>query len=134
MQTYGSMVAVEVAGDADLAERVCAGTRLWVHATSLGGVESSLERRRRWPAETADVPESLAAALGRHRRRRGPVARPRRGAVVRRLRPARAYARSDFQGRDMSAPKTSRGLSPWCTTWTTCSVIGISTPCWQARS
>ena len=59
MQTYGSMVAVEVAGDADLAERVCAGTRLWVHATSLGGVESSLERRRRWPAETADVPESL---------------------------------------------------------------------------
>jgi cystathionine gamma-synthase len=53
------MVAVEVAGDADLAERVCAGTRLWVHATSLGGVESSLERRRRWPAETAEVPESL---------------------------------------------------------------------------
>jgi cystathionine gamma-synthase len=52
-------VAVEVAGDADLAERVCAGARLWVHATSLGGVESSLERRRRWPAETADVPESL---------------------------------------------------------------------------
>ncbi len=79
-------------------------------------------------------PREPAAALGRHRRRRGPVARPRRGAVVRRLRLARAYARSDFQGRDMSAPKTSRGLSPWCTTWTTCSVIGISTPCWQARS
>ncbi len=59
MQAYGSMIAVEVAGDADLAERVCEGTALWVHATSLGGVESSLERRRRWPAETAEVPESL---------------------------------------------------------------------------
>ena len=30
-----------------------------MHATSLGGVESSLERRRRWPGESADVPETL---------------------------------------------------------------------------
>ena len=28
-------------------------------ATSLGGVESLLERRRRWPLESATVPESL---------------------------------------------------------------------------
>ena len=34
-------------------------TRLWVHATSLGGVESSLERRRRWPGESREVPEAL---------------------------------------------------------------------------
>ncbi len=34
-------------------------TRLWVHATSLGGVESSLERRRRHAAESPVVPESL---------------------------------------------------------------------------
>jgi cystathionine gamma-synthase len=33
--------------------------RLWQHATSLGGVESSLERRRRWPGELASVPEGL---------------------------------------------------------------------------
>ncbi len=32
---------------------------LWVHATSLGGVESSLERRRKWPGESRDVPETL---------------------------------------------------------------------------
>ena len=33
--------------------------RLWAHATSLGGVESSLERRRRWPGELKTVPEGL---------------------------------------------------------------------------
>ena len=34
-------------------------TRLWVHATSLGGVESTLERRRRWKTEPATIPEGL---------------------------------------------------------------------------
>ena len=43
----------------EAAERVCAGTRVWVHATSLGGVESQLERRRRIPSEPAKVPENL---------------------------------------------------------------------------
>ena len=33
--------------------------RLWVFATSLGGVESSLERRRRWLGELPTVPEGL---------------------------------------------------------------------------
>jgi len=55
----GAMVSVVLHGRADLAERVAAGTELWVHATSLGGVESSLERRRRWPSESADVPDTL---------------------------------------------------------------------------
>ena len=41
------------------AERVAAATRLWVHATSLGGVESLLERRRRQPNEPEKVPEEL---------------------------------------------------------------------------
>ena len=34
-------------------------TQLWVHATSLGGVESTLERRRRWKTEPATIPEGL---------------------------------------------------------------------------
>jgi cystathionine gamma-synthase len=55
----GAMVSLEVAGDAQSADRVCASTSVWVNATSLGGVESSLERRRRWPGESADVPETL---------------------------------------------------------------------------
>ena len=33
--------------------------RLWVHATSLGGVESTFERRRRWKTEAATIPEGL---------------------------------------------------------------------------
>jgi cystathionine gamma-synthase len=55
----GAIVSIEVAGGADAAERLCSRTRLWVHATSLGGVESTLERRRRHPDEPARVPEAL---------------------------------------------------------------------------
>jgi len=53
------MVSVVLHGDAAAAERVGDTTLLWVHATSLGGVESSLERRRRWPGESHEVPETL---------------------------------------------------------------------------
>jgi cystathionine gamma-synthase len=53
------MVSIDVAGGADAAERVCASTRLWLHATSLGGVESQLERRRRHPSESEQVPVNL---------------------------------------------------------------------------
>ena len=41
------------------ADLVTHGTSLWVHATSLGGVESSMERRRRWKSEPETIPESL---------------------------------------------------------------------------
>ena len=34
-------------------------TKLWVHATSLGGVESTFERRRRWKTEPATIPDAL---------------------------------------------------------------------------
>lgn len=59
LRGHGAIVSVEVHGGADAAEWVAGAVRLWVHATSLGGVESSLERRRRWPAEAATVPEGL---------------------------------------------------------------------------
>jgi cystathionine gamma-synthase len=55
----GAMLAVEVAGDEAAAERLCAATRLWLHSTSLGGVESQLERRRRHPSESPSVPVNL---------------------------------------------------------------------------
>jgi cystathionine gamma-synthase len=55
----GSVMSIVLTGDAEEAERVCESTFLWTHATSLGGVESTLERRRRWPAEPAITPESL---------------------------------------------------------------------------
>ena len=59
MRGYGAMLAFEHAGGAEAAEATCGRTRLWTHATSLGGVESTLERRRRWDFE----PESVPAAL-----------------------------------------------------------------------
>jgi cystathionine gamma-synthase len=56
---FGAIVAVEVRGGAQQAELVASATRLWMHSTSLGGVESQVERRRRHPAEPPTVPESL---------------------------------------------------------------------------
>jgi cystathionine gamma-synthase len=56
---FGAVIAIEVAGGAAGADMVTQSTRLWVHATSLGGVESSLERRRRWAGEPHTIPESL---------------------------------------------------------------------------
>jgi cystathionine gamma-synthase len=55
----GTIVSVELTGGRAAADRLCAGVRLWTHATSLGGVESTLERRRRWASESAGVDESL---------------------------------------------------------------------------
>jgi cystathionine gamma-synthase len=55
----GAMLAIEVAGDESAAERLCAATGLWLHSTSLGGVESQLERRRRHPSESPSVPVNL---------------------------------------------------------------------------
>jgi cystathionine gamma-synthase len=55
---FGAMVSIVLA-DAEAADRLTAGTSLWVHATSLGGVESSFERRRRWKSEPATIPEGL---------------------------------------------------------------------------
>jgi cystathionine gamma-synthase len=56
---FGAIVAIEVVDGADGADQVTHGTTLWIHATSLGGVESSLERRRRWTSEPTTIPESL---------------------------------------------------------------------------
>ncbi len=56
---FGTIAAIEMVGGADAADAVCRSTAIWTHATSLGGVESLLERRRRWALESTAVPESL---------------------------------------------------------------------------
>jgi cystathionine gamma-synthase len=50
---YGPLLSFELAGTAADADAVVAAAELIVPATSFGGVESSWERRGRWPAETA---------------------------------------------------------------------------------
>lgn len=50
---FGPLLSFELAGSAADADAVVAAARLIVPATSFGGVESSWERRARWPAENA---------------------------------------------------------------------------------
>jgi cystathionine gamma-synthase len=49
----GTIVSFETVGTADDADAACEACRLIVHATSLGGVETSLERRARYASERA---------------------------------------------------------------------------------
>ncbi|MBY5162714.1 trans-sulfuration enzyme family protein [Salsipaludibacter albus] len=58
MDSFGSMLSLEVAGGAEAADRVCRTVRLVRHATSLGGVETSVERRAALPGQ-----EHLPAGL-----------------------------------------------------------------------
>jgi cystathionine gamma-synthase len=56
---FGAIVAIVLAQGAVAADLLTRKTKLWVHATSLGGVESTFERRRRWKTEAATIPEGL---------------------------------------------------------------------------
>jgi cystathionine gamma-synthase len=55
---FGGMIAI-VLPNGGIADLVQHGTKLWVYATSLGGVESTLERRRRWKSEPTTIPDGL---------------------------------------------------------------------------
>lgn len=56
---FGAIVAIVLPGGALAGDLLTRDTTLWVHATSLGGVESTFERRRRWKAEPATIPDGL---------------------------------------------------------------------------
>jgi cystathionine gamma-synthase len=56
---FGAVISFEVDGSAEQTEKVCESSRLITHATSLGGIESLWERRRRWALESPSVPEQL---------------------------------------------------------------------------
>jgi cystathionine gamma-synthase len=55
---FGAMIGM-VLPNGGIADLVQHSTKLWVYATSLGGVESTLERRRRWKSEPSTIPEGL---------------------------------------------------------------------------
>lgn len=55
---FGGIVSIELE-DVATADALVSAVQLWLPATSLGGVESLVERRRRQPAEPVTVPESL---------------------------------------------------------------------------
>lgn len=56
---FGAILCLEVEGGADAADAMLARLELWTPATSLGGVESLAERRRRHQGEPDTVPENL---------------------------------------------------------------------------
>jgi len=55
----GLMISFLVGNSSADADKVCESTLLAANATSLGGVETLLERRRRWTHENVEVPENL---------------------------------------------------------------------------
>jgi cystathionine gamma-synthase len=55
----GFMLTFRVRGGAARADALVDAVRVFTHATSLGGVESTLERRARYPSEREVVPEDL---------------------------------------------------------------------------
>jgi cystathionine gamma-synthase len=61
---FGSMVALSVRGGAAAADTVCASLELAVAATSLGGVETLVERRGKYPGEEKCPPGLLRISVG----------------------------------------------------------------------
>jgi cystathionine gamma-synthase len=59
MDVIGPMLALIPHGGESSADSICRRTRVWTHATSLGGVESTLERRRRHVFESHLVDPAL---------------------------------------------------------------------------
>ena len=53
------MISFEPIGTPDQVDLMCDSTKLITNATSLGGVESIWERRRRWATESETIPENL---------------------------------------------------------------------------
>ena len=61
-QGSGPMLSFEVAGSVEQTEAFLSSLRLFAHATSLGGVESLIERRARYAGDAAVVSETLCRA------------------------------------------------------------------------
>jgi cystathionine gamma-synthase len=63
MTGFGAVLAFEVA-DAPTADRLCDATHVIVHATSLGGVETTIERRSKLPGQEHLPPGLLRLSVG----------------------------------------------------------------------
>ena len=59
MKGFGAMISFDVNASIEQVDLMCNSSKLITNATSLGGVESIWERRRRWATESATVPENL---------------------------------------------------------------------------
>ena len=64
MAGFGAVVSFDVQGGAERADAVCRSVRIIRHATSLGGVESTIERRAAIPGQTHLPPGLLRLSVG----------------------------------------------------------------------
>jgi cystathionine gamma-synthase len=64
MQSYGAMISFDVLGDAGRADAVCRSLEIIQHATSLGSVESTIERRAAVPGQEHLPPTLLRLSVG----------------------------------------------------------------------
>jgi cystathionine gamma-synthase len=64
LKGFGTIVSFDVRGDAAQADAVCASLRLVQHATSLGAVESTIERRASVPGQEHLPPTLLRLSVG----------------------------------------------------------------------
>jgi cystathionine gamma-synthase len=64
LKGYGTIISFDVRGDAAAADKVCSNLRLVQHATSLGAVESTIERRAGIPGQDHLPPSLLRLSVG----------------------------------------------------------------------
>jgi len=64
LKGFGSIISLDVLGDAKVADKVCQNIRLIRHATSLGAVESTMERRAAIPGQEHLPPTLLRLSVG----------------------------------------------------------------------
>ena len=64
LRGFGTIIAFDVLGDAAAADAVCASVQLIQHATSLGAVESTMERRASIPGQEHLPPTLLRLSVG----------------------------------------------------------------------
>jgi len=64
LEGFGTIISFDVRGAAATAEAVCAGVQLIQHATSLGAVESTMERRAGIPGQEHLPPTLLRLSVG----------------------------------------------------------------------
>lgn len=64
LKGFGTIISFDLRGDATFAEAVCQNVRLIHHATSLGAVESTMERRAAVPGQEHLPPSLLRLSVG----------------------------------------------------------------------
>jgi cystathionine gamma-synthase len=64
LKGFGTIISFDVLGDAEAADRVCQNVQLIRHATSLGAVESTMERRAAIPGQEHLPPSLLRLSVG----------------------------------------------------------------------